>query len=79
MSFLLSLALPFSFLGTAAALKNALGKKENERRQQMGNRRRNGAKTFSLLLLKEKGAAVGEGASIRKVETTEQKTLSLSI
>ena len=41
----------------------------------MGNRRRNGAKTFSLLL-KEKGATVGEGAPIGKVETMERKTLS---
>ena len=45
----------------------------------MGNRRRNKAKTFSLLLLKEKGAIVGEGAPIGKVETTEQKTHSLFI
>ena len=44
----------------------------------MRNRRRNRAKTFSLLLLKEKGAAVGEGAPIGRDETTERKTLSLS-
>ena len=44
----------------------------------MRNRRKNRAKTFSLLLLKEKGATVGEGAPIGKVEMTEQKTLSLS-
>jgi hypothetical protein len=69
---------PFSFLGTTAALKDTLSKKENERRRWMGNRQRNRAKTFSLLLLKEKDTTVGEGAPIRKVETTEQKTLSLS-
>jgi len=45
----------------------------------MGNRQRNEAKTFSLILLKEKGTTVGEGAPIAKVETTERKTLSLSI
>ena len=44
----------------------------------MRNRRRNRAKTFSLLLLKEKGAAVGEGAPIGKNKTVEQKTLSPS-
>ena len=44
----------------------------------MRNRRRNRAKTFSLLLLKEKGAAVGEGAPIRKDKTAERKPLSLS-
>ena len=60
------------------ALKNALGKKEKERRQQMRNRRRNRAKTFSLLLLKEKGAAVGEGTPIGEDEMAERKTLSLS-
>ena len=59
------------------ALKDALGKKENERRRLMGNRRRNGAKTFSLLL-KEKGATIGKGAPIGEDETAEQKTLSLS-
>ena len=60
------------------ALKNALGKKEKERRRQMRNRRGNRVKTFSLLLLKEKGAAVGEGAPIGKDKTAERKTLSLS-
>ena len=30
-------------------------------------------KTFSLLLLKEKGATVGEGAPIEKVEMAERK------
>ena len=59
------------------ALKNALGKKEKERRWHMRNRRKNRAKTFSLLLLKEKDVAVGEGAPIGKDETAEQKTLSL--
>ena len=44
----------------------------------MRNRRWNRAKTFSLLLLKEKGAAVGEGTPIGKDEMAEQKTLSLS-
>ena len=44
----------------------------------MRNRRRNGVKTFSLLLLKEKGAAIGEGKPIGKDETVERKTLSLS-
>ena len=66
---------PFSFLETTAALKNALGKKEKERRRQMRNRQRNRAKTFSLLQLKEKGAAVGEGVPIGKDETVERKTL----
>ena len=69
---------PFSFLGTAVALKDALYKKENETRRQMGNRQKNGVKTFSLLLHKEKGVTVGEGAPIGKVETAERKTLSLS-
>ena len=44
----------------------------------MGNRRRNGAKTFSLLLLKEKGATIGEAVLIGNIETVEQKTLSIS-
>ena len=43
----------------------------------MRNRQKNRAKTFSLLLLKEKGAVVGEGAPIVRDETTEQKTLFL--
>ena len=67
---------PFSFLETTAALKNALGKEENKRRRQMRNRQKNRAKTFSLLLLKEKGAAVGEGAPIGGDKTAERKTLS---
>ena len=46
---------PFSFLVTTAALKNALGKEQKGRRRQMRNRRKNRAKTFSLLLLKKKG------------------------
>ena len=58
---------PFSFLETVVALKNAHGKKEKERRRQMRNRRKSRAKTFSLLL-KEKGAAVGEGAPIGRDE-----------
>ena len=44
----------------------------------MRNRRRNRVKTFSLLLLKEKGVIVGEDAPIGKDETVERKTLSLS-
>jgi len=40
----------------------------------MRNRRRNRVKTFSLLLLKEKGAAVGEGAPIGKDENGGAKT-----
>ena len=44
----------------------------------MRNRRKNRAKTFSLLLLKEKSAAVGEGTLIGKDKTAERKTLSLS-
>ena len=52
---------PFSFLATIAALKNALGEEEKEMRQQMRNRQKNGAKAFSLLLLKEKGTTVRGG------------------
>ena len=52
---------PLSFLETVAALKNTLGEKEERRRWQMRNRRKNGAKTFSLLLLKEKGTTVRGG------------------
>jgi len=52
---------PFSFLETAAALKNALGKEEKERRRQMRNRQKNGAKTLSPFLLKEKGTTIREG------------------
>ena len=37
-----------------------------------------GRKTVSLLLLKEKGATVGEGTPIGKVKMAERKTLSLS-
>jgi len=36
-----------------------------------------GEKTFSLLLLKEKGAVVGEGTPIRERQNDGQKTLSL--
>ena len=52
---------PFSFLETTAALKNALGKEEKERRRQTRNRRKNRAGTFTLLLLKEKGTTVRGG------------------
>ena len=68
---------PFSFLETITALKNALGKKEKERRQWMKNRQKNRTKTFPLQF-KEKGAAVGEGVPIGRDETAERKTLSLS-
>jgi len=52
---------PLSFLETAVALKNTLGEKEEKRGQQMRNRRKNGVKTFSLLLLKQKGTVVRGG------------------
>ena len=45
-SFLLSLTLPFSFLGTTVALKNALGKKEDENRRRMRKKQRNVAKSL---------------------------------
>ena len=57
---------PFSFLETAAALKNAHGRKEKKRRRQMRNRRKNRAKIFSLLLLKEKGTTVRGGRADRE-------------
>ena len=57
---------PFSFLETAAALKNAHVKKEKERRRQMRNRRKNRAKTFSLPQPKEKGIAVRGGHADRE-------------
>ena len=41
-----------------------------------GTGRGTGRKNFSLLLLKEKGTAVGEGTLIGKIETAERKTLS---
>ena len=55
------------------ALKDALGKKEKKRRRQMRNRLKNRVKTFSLLLLKEKDVAVGEGTPIGKDKTAERK------
>jgi len=57
---------PFSFLETAVALKNALGKKEKERRRQMRNMQKNGAKILSLLLLKKKGTTVRGGCTDRE-------------
>ena len=45
-------------------LSNVLDKKEDEKRPYMRNRRRNRVKAFSLLLLKEKGTAIGEGTPI---------------
>ena len=56
---------PFSFLETTVALRNAHGKKEEERRRQMRNRQKNRAKTLSLLPLKEKRIAVREGRAVR--------------
>jgi len=56
---------PLSFLEATAALRNAHGKKEEERRRQMRNRQKNRAKTLSLLLLKEKGTVVREGRTDR--------------
>jgi len=47
------------------ALRNAHGKKEERRRWQKKNRQKNGMKTLSLLLLKEKGTAVKEGRADR--------------
>ena len=57
---------PLSFLETTMALKNALGKKEKERRRQMRKRQKNRVKTFSLLLLKEKGTTVRGGHAVRE-------------
>ena len=71
-----SLLLPF--LETFAALKDALDEEEKERRRlQTMNRRKNEANSFSLLLLKGRGAAVKKGRADRERETTERKSLSL--
>ena len=62
-SSLLPHSLPF--LETSVALRNAHDKKEERRRWQMKNRQKNGTKTLSLLLLKEKGTTVREGCADR--------------
>jgi len=62
-SSLLPRSLPF--LETSTALMNAHGKKEERRRRYMKNMQKNGTKTLSPLLLKEKGAAVTEGHTDR--------------
>ena len=68
-----------SFLETTMALKYAHGKKEEERRRQMRNRQKNGAKTLPLLLLKEKGTLVMEGhADQRRKNSGARNSLSLS-
>ena len=71
-----SLLLPF--LETFTALKDTLNEEEKERRRrQTMNRRKNEANSFSLLLLKGRGAAVRKGRADWEGETAEGKSLSL--
>jgi len=77
-----SLLLPCSLLPplleTFAALKDALDEEEKERRrQQTMNKRKNKTNSFSLLLLKGRGAVVRKGSADREGEMAEQKSLSL--
>jgi len=69
---------PLSFLETTVALRNAHDKKEEERRWQMRNRQKNGSKTLSPLLLKEKGTTVREGRADQEKAKWRSEELSLS-
>ena len=68
---------PLSFLETIVALRNAHGKKKEERRQHMRNRQKNRAKPLPLLLLKEKGTTVREGNADQEKAKRQSEELSL--
>ena len=72
-------SLPFSFLETFVALRNAHGKKKVGRRRLTRNMQKNGAKKPSpFTYLRKREQQSGEGALIREGRTMEQKILSLS-
>jgi len=72
-SFFFSLALSLFFPRNHRGSQNTLGKKEDEKRRRIRKRQRNRAKTFSLLLLKERGTIVRRASRSGKSKQQSEK------